>query len=360
MTVGRIALTAKLLRTLQPIASLSALRRDEIAALCRVEHIPAGLTLFREGEIDHRSIYLLQGEVVLSSAAGGVSRVLTGPGIAGTPAPWLYPIADKQPRQLSAVSVTDVDIVQMDSELLDFATGWNDLSAYYTGTQQQSAKWITWVRQCLAFRHIPLSNLEDLSGAFESVAVRAGEVVVREGEPAVDYYLIESGSAAATRETGGSVPAGLTTLEFGDGFGEECLMRTDEHLSTTVTMRSPGTLLRLSRRQFLSWCHEQPRSLLSPSQAIAQVASGAATWTDVRRPEETVHKRISNAKLLPLRRLHELDGTLSRDFEYICYCNSGRRSAVAADLLARHGLRAHVLEGGLWAMQESGLEAVPE
>lgn len=368
MTASGIEVGTKIFQSLQPFAFLGALRLEELIPRCRFERIPAGLTLFREGESDHQAIYLLQGEVLLSGATSGASCLLAEPASKKSAPALHYPIADKQPRQVSAVAVTDVEIARIDSELLDFATAWDELSGYYDAARTSSSgaaaggdgNWMSRVRQSLAFRQIPLSNLEALGAALEPVAVRAGQVVTREGESAADYYLIESGSATMTRETSGTGPANVSTLEGGAGFGEESLQISEERNRATVTMQTRGTLWRLKRQHLLALRHEPPRSLVPASAANAMVASGAATWVDIRRPEESANSRLPNSRLLPLRQLHSLAGNLRRETEYICYCNCGRRSAVAADLLARRGLRTHVLEGGLRAMPECGFAAMPE
>jgi rhodanese-related sulfurtransferase len=38
---------------------------------------------------------------------------------------------------------------------------------------------------------------------------------------------------------------------------------------------------------------------------------------------------------------------------YICYCQSGRRSAAAAFILAQAGYDVYVLENGLWSVPKA-------
>jgi len=354
-----ITLGPELLQTLQPIGSLGALRIEELMPRCCIERIPAGLTLFREGETDSQAVYLLHGEVVVSNAKNELNRVLVVPTPAGDMPAEQYPIAHKQPRQLSAVAVTDLDILRVDSELLDFLVAWDELAGYGAAARQQRHgkmpvamhDWMSLVRRSLVFQPIPPSNLEALGARLEPVPVRAGQVVAREGENADDYYLIESGTATVTCETDGSGPAEITTLGCGAAFGDEGL-RDGERWRSTVTMKTRGTLLRLARRHFLALRRERSLSWLKPSEASAMVESGAAVWLDVRRREEYIHSHLPESRLLPLRALHELVDGLSRDGKYICYCNSGRRSAAAAHLLSQRGLQAHALTGGLRAAPE--------
>ncbi len=362
MTVTGLAPAPELLRTLQPIAQLGALRLEELLHRCCIERIPAGLTLFREGDTDRQAIYLLRGEVVVSSATHELSRILTVPSDTGDASLALHPIADKQPRQLSAMAVTDLDILRVDGDLLDTLLAWDDMSHQCAtsrsdgpdGTSAGTRNWMARIRHSLVFRQIPLSNLELLGVRLVPVSMRAGQVVIREGEYAESYFLIESGIVTVTRETDDSGPAATTILETGSGFGEESLRDEGGQSQVTVTMKTRGILLRLARQEFLDLRREPQQHLISPAEARARLASGNSVWLDIRGPGESGHARLPDARLAPLRSLRDLAGALERQLEYICYCNSGRRSMLAAHLLRQLGINAHCLAGGLQALPENG------
>ncbi len=76
---------------------------------------------------------------------------------------------------------------------------------------------------------------------------------------------------------------------------------------------------------------------------------------DVRTPEEYREGHIAGARLIPVQ---ELAGRLSevpRDRQVYVYCRSGRRSAKAAALLARHGFeRVENMQGGILAWKAAG------
>ena len=344
---------SELIQALQPIAALSILRIEELKPLCHIEHIPAGMILFREGETDHQAIYLLRGEMVLSSTRDEDSCMLEIADMAGGAPRTPCPIADKQPRQVSAMAVTDLDILRIDSELLDIAVTWDALAGCLAApgpnrfrTDSGSATgWMGMVRQSLVFRHIPPPNLDLLGMRLESVALRAGQVVAREGEDADNYYLIENGTAIMTCETDGNGPADVMMLGPGTGFGEESLSG-ENRWHASVTMETRGTLLKLARRHFLALRREPPLSWLSPSEAISMAASGAI-WLDVRALEEAPDSLFPGAYRLPLGMLCQVADGLEPHNAYICYCNTGRRSSAAAHILGQRGLRAYVLAGGL-------------
>jgi rhodanese-related sulfurtransferase len=53
---------------------------------------------------------------------------------------------------------------------------------------------------------------------------------------------------------------------------------------------------------------------------------------------------------VPLNDIRNAIGVLDRSKKYIAYCQSGRRSAAAAFVLAQAGYDVHVLDGGLWSV----------
>jgi len=52
---------------------------------------------------------------------------------------------------------------------------------------------------------------------------------------------------------------------------------------------------------------------------------------------------------VPLAEIRNAIQVLDRNKEFVVYCQSGRRSAAAAFLLAHRGFKVALLEGGLWA-----------
>ena len=76
---------------------------------------------------------------------------------------------------------------------------------------------------------------------------------------------------------------------------------------------------------------------------------------DVRTPEEFAEGRVPGAKNVPLDTLgSQVEALKSEEREIYVVCRSGGRSARAADLLARRGIRAVNVEGGTLAWQAAG------
>ena len=76
--------------------------------------------------------------------------------------------------------------------------------------------------------------------------MRAGEVVVREGDPADRFYLIADGNLSVTQ---GPTDTHLRDLGPGDVFGEIGLLRQSPR-TATVTATSDGSLFALEADEF--------------------------------------------------------------------------------------------------------------
>ena len=104
----------EILRDLIPLNALTRDRFREISGSLSIEDISAGSYLFGEGDRDNRSIYLLDGVINFIDASGRVTGVVS----AGTD-PARYPIANQQPRIITARTATKSVVAIIDSTLLD-------------------------------------------------------------------------------------------------------------------------------------------------------------------------------------------------------------------------------------------------
>jgi MFS family permease len=104
--------------------------------------------------------------------------------------------------------------------------------------------------------------LENLAGRMVRVAVPAGETVVREGDVGDRFYVIESGSLAATFEG-----RPLSTMGPGECFGEIALLR-DVPRTATVTAVEDSVLQGVERDDFLA-AMSGDRDLMSRTESLA-------------------------------------------------------------------------------------------
>ena len=101
------------------------------------------------------------------------------------------------------------------------------------------------------FVGVPASRLEAALSHMREVQVKAGEAVVRQGEPADRFYMIESGSFGVTiQDAPGTEPRVVRQLGPNEVFGELGLLNNSPR-TATVTAETDGVLLALSGRDFL-------------------------------------------------------------------------------------------------------------
>ncbi len=106
------------------------------------------------------------------------------------------------------------------------------------------------MERLLALKRVPLFenlNLDQLDAVLRlagDASFLPGEVIVREGEPGGELYLLLEGSAQAWLDHGGANPRLLSTMEAGSYFGEMAIL-DDEPRSATVVAREPARLLTL-------------------------------------------------------------------------------------------------------------------
>jgi len=333
----------EILRDLIPLNALTKDRFREVSGSLSIEDITAGSYLFGEGDRDNRSIYLLDGVINFIDASGRVTGVVS----AGTD-PARYPIANQQPRIITARTATKSVVAIIDSTLLDVMLTLDQSST--TGMSNlctdTSEDWMTRVLQSDAFIKLPPTDIQRLLQTLQSVTVNAGDTVIRQGDEGDYFYIISKGSCSVTRLASGEgwdVP--LAELGKGDFFGEEALV-SDATRNATITMLTDGTLMRLSKKDFVELLKKPLVHHIDYELAAAVVKDGGI-WLDVRLPDEHSNHALENSKNIPLASIRDKASTLDANKKYVIYCDTGRRSAAAAFLLSQRGLDVCVLEGGL-------------
>jgi len=101
------------------------------------------------------------------------------------------------------------------------------------------------LRSVRLFSRLPLTALERLAESMVPIDVPTGMILVREGEPGEDYYVIESGRFEVRHG-----PRVVSEVGPGDGVGEIALLRSVPRTATVVALE-PGAVHRLDRAAFL-------------------------------------------------------------------------------------------------------------
>jgi CRP-like cAMP-binding protein len=337
--------SVQLLKTLAP---LDGLKRDNLAALAKkvvVRTLTAGRTLFKEGDSDKRTVWVVGGMVEIKEADRTIAMVRGGTPEARTP---LYP---EIPRRVTARAVDEINYLSIDSDLLDVMITWDQTGTYEVAELQAlegegSDDWMTTLLSTKAFHRIPPANIQAIFMRLQRVPYRAGDVIIKQGDEGDFFYVIVSGKCTVTRETPlNKEGIKLAELGVGDTFGEEALI-AEAKRNATVTMLADGVLMRLNKQDFRELMNEPLLQWVSYDRAREIIARGGR-WLDVRLPSEHQNLSIENSLNIPLYFIRLKLNTLDAKVPYVVYCDTGRRSSAAAYILVERGFDAYVLTGGL-------------
>lgn len=336
------------LSILRAFTPLSGMKVDNLKALARkttVLTLDSGRVLFKEGDRDKRTLYIVSGDLELRSGERTVGAVQGGTPDARNA------VAPGQPRRFTARALTDVEFISVDSDLLDVLLTWDQTGSYevseITGQQAVDADdWMTVLLQTKAFHRIPPANIQALFMRMERINAKAGDVIVKQGDDGDYFYVITRGRCVVTRET----PVNregikLAELGVGESFGEEALI-SDNKRNATVTLATDGTLMRLNKDDFNALLNEPLLHWVDLVHARALIAKGAR-WLDVRLPSEFEVFHLEEAINIPLYFIRMKLRTLDETTPYVAVCDTGRRSSVAAFLLSERGFEAYCLKAGL-------------
>jgi len=339
------------LEQLTQFSPLDGLKAENLHALAKktsMRELPAGRLLFREGDTDKKTYFLVTGAVELR-ANDKVVAVVRG----GTPEA-RNPIAPSQPRRFTARAIETIEYISIDSDLLDVMLTWDQTGSYEVselkgGNQVAHADdWMTTLLQTKAFHRIPPANIQAVFMRLQRVTYKTGEVVIKQGDEGDYFYVITRGRCAVTRETPlNKEGIKLAELGVGDTFGEEALI-SEAKRNATVTMLADGALMRLGKQDFTTLLNEPMLQWVDFAQG-AEVVREGGKWLDVRLPSEFQNFRVPDAINIPLYFIRLKLNALDRNVRYVVCCDTGRRSSAAAYILSERGYDAYVLKGGLSA-----------
>ena len=108
------------------------------------------------------------------------------------------------------------------------------------------------VREIPMFRHLSQSELERVAGWLQAYSVPEGDLLVREGASAQEFFLIEDGEAAVLQDG-----ERIAVLGPGDFFGEIGLVETDRRTASIIAA-TPMDVIVMYRAEFEQMEKELP------------------------------------------------------------------------------------------------------
>ena len=345
------------IRRLIPVNELDVSLQNQLIQQSDLLELETGQYLFRQGDSDQYSYYLLYGEIDMISDQQIQNTISSDTERAR------HAMAHLQPRTLSARAKIPGQVLRLNRHTLDKLlvlsrqnSGKIDLSDTISGPgklevaeiedQAEDMDWMTRLLQSDLFARMPTANIQKLFALLDEEYKKAGEVIVEQGQSNSTYYIIQEGRCVVTRKAKPeSNPIKLAQLSAGESFGEESLLM-DTSCNATVTMQEDGILMKLSKEHFVDLIKKPTLVSLDTKTALEQIQAGAK-WLDVRFATEFKQGHIDAATNIPLNLLRIESHKLDTGIKYIAYCDTGGRSSAAAFLLAERGFNTGFLEGGL-------------
>lgn len=352
---------AEQIKSLVPISGLASQYQKEVVQRAEILKCKKKQQIFKQGDVDPYTYYLLDGEIELE-ANGQLLKTVKGGSMDAQSA-----LSQLQPRQMSATSKGKTVVLRIARDVMDRlltmddpgpSAGAVEVTEVEVDEDDDGGDWMTRMLQSELFSRIPPANIQRVFAVMETVNFNSGDVVVEQGSPGDYYYIIQAGRCEVSRKAAANGKAiKLAELSDGDSFGEEALV-SDAKRNATVTMTTAGVLVRLTKEDFVELIKKPSLESVDYEAAKALVADGAC-WLDLRFSEEHGKDGIEASVNIPLNQLRTEMKNLDADRIYITYCDSGARSSAGAFLLAQSGYDVRYLKGGL--IESLGIEpAVPE
>jgi CRP-like cAMP-binding protein/rhodanese-related sulfurtransferase len=330
-----------ILRSFSPLDGLKVENLHALARKTQVRELDGGRVLFKEGDTDKRTFYLVSGSVELRAEDRIVGTVR-----AGTPEARAA-LAPGLPRKFTARAVTDLSYIMIDSDLLDVLLTWDQTGQYEVAELHGdgldvTGDWMTTLLQTKAFHRIPPANIQAIFMRMQRINYRERDVVIKQGTEGDYFYVVVAGKCVVTRETPlNKEGIKLAELGPGDSFGEEALI---------AEAKRNATVMRLGKNDFQTLLNEPLLQWVTHDKA-KEIVRGGGKWLDVRLPSEFQNFRIEDAVNIPLYFIRLKLNALDKNIPYIVCCDTGRRSSAAAYILSERGFEAYVLKGGLAATE---------
>lgn len=331
------------LRNLIPLTTLSTPLFAELCSVVRIENAPNGTVLFRQGDDKNEFVYLLAGKISLQ--AGNLEMdVIEGGSEASR-----FALAHQIPRKVDAVAKTNIRFVRIDSSIINKPSEEKKGTSSYQVNdipEESSDDWMTALLKSPIFERLPASNLQKLIMDLEEIEVDKGTRVVNQGDPGDYYYILKEGQCLISRKPNPNAKeVQLAKLKACDTFGEDALI-ADSPRNVSVTMLTPGSVLRIGKDSFLKLIKDPVIKYIDNSSIQKQLESGAVL-VDVRSPDDYEKYHLEQSKNMPFFSLRMQMNYFEAKQKSMLICEDGKTSEAAAFLLIRHGFDAEVVRGGI-------------
>ena len=369
-----------IIRTCSPVDMLEEEYFENLVNKSELIEAVTGDFFFESGDNDRNYYFLLKGDVELVTDDDTIIELIS----AGSEQA-KQPLSPAIPRKANARASSIVALVcRIPSDMLDIMLTWEKTGQYETakgmgGGESAEAPgfdnepgeddledgmvvkgdgedWMTMMLQNSVFQRIPAANIQAALMRMSEVNFKAGDTVCEQNSEGDYFYIIKTGACAVIRKltTKGKVVK-LADLLAGETFGEEALISSKKR-NASIVMTHDGTLMRLSKDDFLSLMNQPVVQYIETKEAVAMHLKEKAIWIDTRLPNEYMLGHLKNSVNVPLVTLRMKLKQMDIERKYLLYCDNGSRSSAAAFLMSSRGFDSFVLQGGMESLPASILE----
>jgi len=374
----------EIIRTCSPVDMLEEEYFENLINKSELIEAVTGDFFFESGDSDRNYYFLLKGDVELVTDDDTIIELIS----AGSEQA-KQPLSPAIPRKANARASSIVALVcRIPSDMLDIMLTWEKTGQYETakdmgdgesaeapgfdneadvddfgpevsedgGGENDGDDWMTMMLQNSVFQRIPAANIQAALMRMSEVNFKAGETVCEQNSEGDYFYIIKTGACAVIRKltTKGKVVK-LADLLAGETFGEEALI-SNKKRNASIVMTHDGTLMRLSKDDFLSLMNQPVVQYIETKEAVALHLKEKAIWIDTRLPNEYMLGHLKNSVNVPLVTLRMKLKQMDIERKYLLYCDNGSRSSAAAFLMSSRGFDSYVLQGGMESLPASILE----
>lgn len=246
--------------------------------------------------------------------------------------------------QKTAVAIENCLLLSIEPDELDLVLTVDQVNE---GSEED---WMTRLLQSRIFELIPPANIQILFEKFDTINYDTNDIVITEGEIGDYFYVVKTGRLSIDRGKGDEL---MHLVQIGPGsfFGEDALVR-DEPRNATITMLSPGILMRLGKDDFTSLLIEPATDYVTFEELKEVIEGGEQTirLIDVRHEEEFKNDAelnehpdlVADALNIALSQLRDATSALSHDVVYVV-STPARRGELGAFILNQAGFDTYLL-----------------
>lgn len=346
----------RIIRNLIPLATWPARRFASLCAKLDIQTADDKAILFKRGDNDGALYYLLNGTVSLEVDALKIETIQAGSESAR------FALAHQIPRKVDGIANGKIQFLRVDASMInsvdETARDENETDMIEEDVaveEEESDDWMTTLLKSPIFRGLPPANLQKILMSLEEIEIKAGDVIIRQGETGDYYYIIKKGLVMLSRKPS-PLAKEIKLGQLGDleTFGEDSLISGDPR-SVTITAITDTILFRLGKDQFVSLIKQPTLKYVNYQETLDYLDKGA-NLIDVRGPDEFKKSHLPHSINVPIFSLRMYLKTLNRHQPIIVICKNGKASETAAFILLRNKFNALILRDGIEGLSAEQLK----